>query len=111
MTKEEYFRFADGFFSNCIMISRDKNSDYTGGSDDPFSNFTSVEILGIQTEHGFLTRIMDKVKRIASYVENGELKVSDEKVMDTLTDLANYACLMAGYIMSKDEVKKSNKQG
>ena len=104
MTKQEYFEFAQQFFNNCVEISRKKNADYTGGSDDPFSNFTSIEILGIKTEHGFLTRMFDKMKRISSFVENGELQVKDESVLDTLQDLANYSCLMAGYIQSKKNV-------
>lgn len=101
MTKEEYFVFAEDFFTKCIDTSRAKNADYTGGSADPFSNFTSVEVLGIKTEHGFLTRMFDKMKRISSFVQNGELQVKDESVLDTLQDLANYSALLAGYIKSK----------
>lgn len=104
MTKTEYFAFAQEFFGECIEISRKKNADYTGKNDDPFSNFKSVEMLGISTEHGFLTRMMDKMKRIASFAENGQLQVKDESVTDTLRDLANYSCLLAGYIQSKKEV-------
>lgn len=100
MTKPEYFQFADRFFAQCLAISEKKNADYTGGDDDPFSNFKSVESLGIPTEVGFLTRMMDKLKRVASFAENGELQVKDESVYDTLQDLANYACLLAGYIES-----------
>lgn len=101
MTKSEYFEFAEKFFGDCIEISRKKNADYTGGNDNPFSNFESVEVLGIKTEQGFLTRMMDKMKRISSFVEKGELLVKDESVTDTLSDLANYSCLLAGYIESK----------
>ena len=101
MTKSDYFEFAEKFFCDCIEISRKKNADYTGGNDNPFSNFESVEVLGIKTEQGFLTRMMDKMKRISSFVENGELLVKDESVADTLSDLANYSCLLAGYIESK----------
>lgn len=100
MNKAEYFEFAEKFFNNCIEISKKKNADYTGGNDDPFANFKAVETLGISTEIGFLTRMMDKMKRIASFVEQGELQVKDESVTDTLQDLANYAALMAGYIKS-----------
>jgi hypothetical protein len=103
MTKKEYFEFAQSFFNDCIEISKKKNADYTGKDDNPFSNFQSVEILGISTEHGFLTRMMDKFKRIASFVENGELKVKDESVTDTLKDLANYSCLLAGFIKSNND--------
>lgn len=101
MTKEQYFEFAEKFFADCVGISRKKNADYTGGSDNPFSNFQSVEILGIKTEVGFLTRMFDKIKRVAAFVENGNLQVKDESVKDTLQDLANYCALMAGFLESK----------
>lgn len=101
MTKQEYFEFSEKFFNECLEISKKKNADYTGKNTDPFSNFQSVEVLGITTEAGFLTRMMDKMKRIASFAENGELQVKDESVTDTLRDLANYSCLLAGYIHSK----------
>ena len=102
MTKQEYFEFANTFFGECIEISRKKNADYTGDNNNPFSNFTSVENLGIKTEQGFLTRMMDKMARIGSYISKGELQVKDESVTDTLRDLANYSCLLAGYIKSKN---------
>lgn len=103
MNKSEYFDFAQNFFNDCVEISRRKNHDYTGKNDNPFANFESVEVLGISTEHGFLTRMMDKMKRIASFVEQGELKVKDESVTDTLRDLANYSCLLSAYIKSKSD--------
>lgn len=105
MTKEKYFEFSEQFFSDCVEIAKKKNADYTGAATNPFSNFTSVEVLGIKTEVGFLTRMFDKMKRIASFVENGELQVKDESVKDTLRDLANYSCLLAGYIESKKSEK------
>lgn len=103
MTKDLYFQFAEKFFSDCIATSRRKNADYTGKDTDPFGNFKAVEVLGIPTEVGFLTRMMDKMKRVSSFVENGELLVKDESVTDTLQDLANYSCLLAAYIQSKKE--------
>ncbi len=109
MTKQEYFFFADEFFKQCLEISKKKNADYTGGNDNPFSNFQSVEVLGISTEIGFLTRMMDKMKRIASFAEQGQLQVKDESVIDTLKDLANYSCLLAGYIESKKDNGQENK--
>lgn len=90
-------------FQQCIDISRKKNADYTGGNEDPFSNFTSV---GEEwTEIGFYTRMMDKMGRIRSFIKNGQLQVKDESVIDTLNDLANYCCLFAGYLKSKNFVK------
>ena len=107
MTKQEYFEFSEQFFKNCIEISRKKNADYTGGDDNPFANFQSVETLGISTEIGFLTRMNDKMMRISSFVKNGTLQVKDESVLDTLQDLANYAALFAGYLKSKQLQEKN----
>lgn len=102
MTKEEYFIFAEAFFKNCLELSKKKNSDYTGDSNSPFSNFEGVEVTGcVTTEQGFITRIFDKYKRLCSFVKQKELKVKEESVEDTLMDLANYCVLFAGYIKSK----------
>ena len=78
-----------------------KNHDY-GGNEDPFNNFTMVEKLRIcDTEQGFLTRMTDKLARITTFVNKGVLKVEDEKVEDTLQDLAVYSILLLLYIRSK----------
>lgn len=100
MDNQDLIDFADHFFSRCLKTMEKKNADYTPGSD-PFGNFTSVERFGIQTETGFITRMVDKMSRISSFVNKGDLMVKDETVQDTLLDLANYACLMAAYIESK----------
>lgn len=99
--KQSYFNFAKVFMEEMLEISKRKNSDYTGDTDDPFSNFSSVESLGIKTEVGFIVRMNDKMKRLASFVEKGTLEVKDESVKDTLQDLANYCILFAGYLESK----------
>ena len=99
MSKKEYLEFTEDFFKKCIDLQIKKNHDYTS-NDDPFSNFKSIEVLGIKPEHGFLTRMMDKIRRVSSFVENGELHVKEESVKDSLQDLANYACLLSGFIES-----------
>lgn len=112
MTKDEYLWFTEKFFDKCRELMAKKNADYTGEADDPFGNFRAVEVLGISAEQGFLTRMMDKMKRVTSFVETGTLLVEDEKVSDTLIDLANYSCLLAAYIASEkgdsDEKVKSS---
>jgi hypothetical protein len=81
-------------------ITAKKNHDYSK-STDPFANFKTIESYGFSTEVGFVTRMSDKLSRIANYVAQGELKVKEESVEDTLLDLANYCLLMAGYLKSK----------
>ena len=51
--------------------------------------------------------MFDKMKRISSFVHQGELQVKDESVKDTLQDLANYCCLMAGYIESQKDGQRT----
>ena len=85
-----------------VDTMKKKNADYGGAVPDPFANFVQVETLGIATaEQGFLTRMTDKLCRVASFAKNGELQVKDESVSDTLLDLANYSLLMMAYLESK----------
>lgn len=102
MTKKEYMEFHEAACRKMVEITKVKNADYSGGSEDPFYNFTRVEAVGFcTTEQGFLTRMFDKFSRIASFVSKGVLHVKDESIEDTLFDLANYCILFAGYIKHK----------
>ena len=102
MNKAEYAQYHRDVCEKMIEITRQKNSDYCGAGSDPFKNFRQVELMGIcSVEQGFLTRMTDKMSRIASYVEQGTLEVKDESVTDTLCDLSNYCILMMGYLQSK----------
>lgn len=102
MTKQEYMDFHESCCKKMVEITKAKNADYTGTSEDPFSNFNRVKDLGVcTTEQGFLVRMTDKLCRINSFVQKGFLLVKDESVEDTLLDLANYCILFAGYIKSR----------
>ena len=104
MTRKEYLEYHQSICDKMIEVTKAKNHDYSGFSDDPFANFKVVEGAGItSTEVGFLTRMMDKISRINSFVDQGVCNVKDETIEDTLVDLANYSILMAGYIKSKKE--------
>ena len=102
VNKVEYIKYHADCCARMVEITKAKNADYTGTVDNPFANFTSVEVEGIcSTEQGFLVRMKDKFARIKSFVQKGVLEVKDESVEDTLLDLANYCILMAGYIKAK----------
>lgn len=104
LNREEYMKFHREMCERMVVTTAKKNADYTGGSDDPFFNFTRVEAVGItETERGFLTRMFDKFARVTTFVNIGVLQVADESVEDTLIDLANYSILLAGYIRSKKQ--------
>ncbi len=90
------------YTTRMVETAAKKNADYAGASVAPFANFSHVETLGIATtEQGFLTRMTDKLCRVATFAKKGVLQVSDESVEDTLLDLSNYALLMAAYIKAK----------
>lgn len=105
MTKEEYLNFHKDVCDKLIKITAAKNADYTGSSDDPFKNFRTCQDIGACTvAQGFIVRMSDKLARITSLAaQKNEAKVLDEKVEDTLLDLANYCILMAGYLKSVQE--------
>lgn len=102
MNKTEYLAEFKKLTDQMYEITEKKNSDYTGDADQPFKNFTMVETMGAATtEQGFFTRMMDKLMRFAGFIKNGTLQVSDEKIEDTLLDLANYCLLCICYLRSK----------
>lgn len=96
MTSTDYLHFAESFFKDCIELSRKKTADYTGNGADAFANFRQIP--ENWTEIGFLTRMGDKMARLRSFVQNGDLQVKDESATDTLRDLANYCALLAAYL-------------
>lgn len=100
--KDEYLSNFKTITEEMYQITVAKNKDYTGGEDDPFKNFKMVERLGVaSTEQGFVTRMTDKLMRISTFVQKGILQVKDEKVEDTLLDLAVYCILMVCYLREK----------
>lgn len=72
----------------CEKINRlyeDKNHDYGDSVSDTFQKF------GIDS---FLVRMYDKINRVYTLTRTRvKAKVNDEKIEDTLLDLANYALL------------------
>jgi len=95
MTKAEYMKFHQDCANKLVEITKKKNSDYTGISDDPFANFRK------RGELGFLTRMDDKFSRLESFIEKGSFQVADESFEDTCLDLANYAILLAGFVRAR----------
>lgn len=102
ITPEEYLRQFTEITDKMKEITKAKNSDYTADSGDAFANFKVVEDLGVcSVETGFLTRMSDKIARLAGLAKGKEIAVKDEKYEDTLLDLANYSILLAVYLQNK----------
>lgn len=108
-SNEQYLEYHKKCCDKMVEIARAKNHDYAGFTEDAFANFRVVEKCGIASvEQAFLTRMMDKISRVNSFVKQGVCNVKDEKIEDTLLDLANYSILMAGYINQK-KLENDNK--
>lgn len=80
-----------------------KNADYTAGSHDIFANFRSSEALGVPAVLSILVRMLDKMQRIRSFEELGELQVKSESVDDAIQDLINYSILAQGLLREQKE--------
>ena len=89
-------------YAQNLEISRAKNSDYCGANNDPFKNFRACELLGISAEQAILVRMSDKLQRIGTLL-GAEARVSDESVLDSLSDLSNYSVILRMLIESKHE--------
>lgn len=87
-----------------------KNHDYTSGSGDSFANFRGSTYLGINPVLGVMLRMQDKMMRIKTFAEKGELKVKDEGIKDALVDLINYTVLMYGLIEEGKENQTTDEQ-
>jgi hypothetical protein len=90
-----------------------KNHDYAGDeAKNPWMNFERSEIMGVcKTEQAFMVRILDKVSRLITFIDAGELKVKEEGVQDSIVDIINYMVLFGAFIKDQEAKKGSVNQG
>ena len=103
MTIEDIIKMLEDTTTELKDTLRRKSSDYTGGegSQDPFANFKSTEVLGVDPVIGIMIRVMDKIQRIRSFVNDGELKVANESVYDAFDDIIGYTILAKAMVKQK----------
>ena len=118
MNRQEYLRQFKDLCKKELELTRIKNADYAGaaGEDDAFANFKQIgSLFGGDKDIilvGFLTRMSDKMSRIASFVKIGRYQVKTESVEDTLADLSVYSKIMQIYLRSLSEaVREPNTLG
>lgn len=90
-------------FDECYKTAVKKNHDYAGGgvNEDPFKNFKRAsDLAGVSVERGILVRLSDKLCRLSNILD-GEVRVSDERVVDTIMDAINYLAILKAYMDSK----------
>lgn len=98
LTVDQLFKLHDELCQAGKKIMESKNHDYRGGSGDPLANFRGSTVFGINEICGILLRVQDKLMRIKTFAEKGELLVKGEGVMDAVIDVMNYMVLIAGFI-------------
>jgi hypothetical protein len=90
--QETYAHLARVFTEDMLRTYEAKDQDYASDGK-PMGNLRGSEYLGIPAWKAVLLRMSDKKQRIVSFVNRGKFEVDDEKITDTLIDLANYALL------------------
>lgn len=68
-----------------VKLYERKNSDYNNSIHDTYMKYGAL---------AYLVRMEDKINRVRSLTQNNNQKVEDEKIHDSLVDLANYSILM-----------------
>ena len=90
MNEEQFLKGIDEIHAICREIAKNKNHDY--GQD----NLTTFGI------KGNLVRANDKMARLKNILwDNCEIQVPEEKVLETVLDLINYATYMAMMLSGK----------
>jgi hypothetical protein len=92
----------DDTTKQCRDVIVKKNHDYGGSPEekqDAFKNFRMVDALGLPAEKGVLIRIMDKLSRINTFLDKGDLK--NESVVDAIDDNINYLIILKCLILEK----------
>jgi hypothetical protein len=90
--QETYAHLARVFTEDMLRTYEAKDQDYASNGK-PMGNLRGSEFLGIPAWKAVLLRMSDKKQRISSFINRGKFEVDDEKITDTLIDLANYALL------------------
>jgi hypothetical protein len=105
MKANDFENFMESFYDKAKEISKAKSQDYAK-SEDVLSNIKAISSYGISPSVGLISRMQDKMSRLANFTKTGVFNVKDETVEDTLIDLANYCCLFAAYL--HDENPQAN---
>ena len=87
---EKHKELCDRIHNTCVA----KNHDYGNSASDLYNKFGLIS---------YIVRMNDKMNRINTLIKR-EAEVKDEKITDTLLDLANY-CLLA---VADMELEKEN---
>ena len=100
MNRHELIEYHAEITAEARKLMKRKNHDYAGDdAKNPWMNFERSEIMGVcKTEQAFMVRILDKVSRLITFIDAGELQVKEEGVQDSIIDIINYMVLFGAFI-------------
>jgi|GEM_PF-5011687 len=104
MTQKEFLEL----FDREVALMREtlvaKGNDYSGGDSDTLANFKMTEKLGLaDADTGLLIRMVDKIQRVKSFLQRGELSVKNESAKDAVRDIIGYSFLELALMEEKEE--------
>jgi len=92
MTNKEFIQSIENTFKDGVEIIKIKNADYAN-SENPFKNFESAIVAGVDIRKAIIVRVLDKISRIVNLLEK-KASVKDEKLEDTIIDCINYLAIL-----------------
>lgn len=101
MTQSELLELHKTLCDKGRELMQRKNADYANGAD-AFANFRMSKLLHIPEAKGVLLRMQDKMARMVSLIDRGDLKVKDESMTDTIIDLINYSVILHGLLKESE---------
>lgn len=95
MTNEQFIENIKASYAQGVAIIEKKNADYATVAD-PFKNFRSAEIAGVDVERAIIVRVLDKLSRVSNCLDKDPVVV-EETVADTLLDAINYLAILKAH--------------
>ena len=79
---------------DAIDLHKNKNAGYSGEHSDPWHNFKAVSVFfGVSPLQGVLALMSDKFMRMENIRKNPDFERVNERLLDTVLDLASYAII------------------
>jgi hypothetical protein len=99
MTQKSFFTSIEDDMKEGLGLIKLKNKDYATESD-PFKNFRTASLVGVNPERAMLLRVLEKLSRISNLVDKTN-DVKDETIQDTIIDCCNYLYILNAYLKDK----------
>lgn len=103
MTNKKFLESIANTYATGVALVEVKNADYAS-STNPFKNFESATVAGVDVKRAILIRVLDKIARISNLLDK-EAKVRDEKITDTIIDCCNYLAILKAKLEDEGSTK------